>query len=101
MSQLIRKKCNGANKHDNDFTRDDLLRKTPTVKSAAASASVNPVTAAADGVDGWGGIDRHPASARAACVAAAAAPSTETVNSRRERGVIRPYNTSRRTRGAR
>ena len=39
MSQLIRKKCNGANKHDNDFTRDDLRRKTPVAKSASASAS--------------------------------------------------------------
>ncbi|MBS1812843.1 MAG: hypothetical protein JST84_32045 [Acidobacteria bacterium] len=34
------KKCNGANKHDNDFTRDDLLRKTPVAKSASPYASV-------------------------------------------------------------
>ena len=39
MSQLIRKKCNGANKHDNEFTRDDLLRKTPVAKSASPFAS--------------------------------------------------------------
>ena len=39
MSQIIRKKCNGKEKHDNDFTRDDLLRKTPVAKSASASAS--------------------------------------------------------------
>lgn len=39
MSQLICKKCNGANKHDNEFTRDDLLRKTPVAKSASPYAS--------------------------------------------------------------
>ena len=39
MSQLIRKKCNGQGKHDNDFTRDELLRKLPVTRSAPASAS--------------------------------------------------------------
>ena len=36
MSQLIRKKCNGKEKHDNDFTRDQLLRKAPVVRGAPA-----------------------------------------------------------------
>ncbi|MBI3422478.1 MAG: hypothetical protein HY011_06025 [Acidobacteria bacterium] len=36
MSQIIRKKCNGKEKHDNDFTRDDLLRKAPVVRIAPA-----------------------------------------------------------------
>ena len=40
MTQRIRKKCNNLKeKHDNDFTRDDLLRKTPVAKSASPSAS--------------------------------------------------------------
>ena len=39
MSQLIRKKCNGKENHDNDFTRDDLLRKTPTVKSGTINSN--------------------------------------------------------------
>ena len=40
MSQLIRKKCNNLKEnHDNDFTRDDLLRRTPVAKSTSASAS--------------------------------------------------------------
>jgi len=42
MSQIIRKKCNGQEKHDNDFTRDELLRKMPVTRSAAA----NPFAAA-------------------------------------------------------
>lgn len=37
MSQIIRKKCNGKEKHDNDFTRDELLRKMPVTRSAAAT----------------------------------------------------------------
>ena len=36
MSQIIRKKCNGQAKHDNDFTRDELLRKLPVTRSAPA-----------------------------------------------------------------
>jgi hypothetical protein len=39
MSQIIRKKCNGKEKHDNDFTRDVLLRKMPVVKNASAIPS--------------------------------------------------------------
>ena len=39
MSQLIRKKCNGTGKHDNDFTRDDLLRATPVVRGGAPFAA--------------------------------------------------------------
>ena len=39
MSQIIRKQCNGTNKHANDFNRDDLLRKIPVPKSAAMGAS--------------------------------------------------------------
>jgi hypothetical protein len=41
MGQLIRKKCNGANKHDNDFTREALLEKLPVAKSAATHPSVD------------------------------------------------------------
>ena len=41
MSQIIRKKCNGKEKHDNDFTRDELLRKVPVTRGAPA----NPATA--------------------------------------------------------
>lgn len=37
MSQIIRKKCNGKEKHDNDFTRDELLRKMPVTRSASAN----------------------------------------------------------------
>lgn len=40
MSQIIRKKCNGQEKHDNDFTRDELLRKLPVAKSATVSPAV-------------------------------------------------------------
>jgi len=36
MSQIIRKKCNGKEKHDNDFTRDELLRKVPVTRGAPA-----------------------------------------------------------------
>jgi hypothetical protein len=39
MSQIIRKKCNGKEKHDNDFTRDELLRKLPVTRSASANPS--------------------------------------------------------------
>jgi hypothetical protein len=43
MNQIIRKKCNGREKHDNDFTRDELLRKMPVTRRASAipSASVD------------------------------------------------------------
>lgn len=42
MSQIIRKKCNGQAKHDNDFTRDELLRPTPLTRSGAAAAADLP-----------------------------------------------------------
>lgn len=42
MSQIIRKKCNGQAKHDNDFTRDELLRPTPLTRSGAAAAALPP-----------------------------------------------------------
>lgn len=39
MSQIIRKKCNGKEKHDNDFTRDELLRKMPVTRKVSAIPS--------------------------------------------------------------
>jgi hypothetical protein len=41
MSQIIRKKCNGKEKHDNDFTRDELLRKMPVTRKASAIPSAS------------------------------------------------------------
>ncbi|MBS1790483.1 MAG: hypothetical protein JST85_22370 [Acidobacteria bacterium] len=41
MSQIIRKKCNGKEKHDNEFTRDELLRKMPVTRNS----SINPISA--------------------------------------------------------
>jgi hypothetical protein len=41
MSQIIRKRCNGREKHINDFTRDELLRKIPVTKRASAIPSAS------------------------------------------------------------
>ena len=38
MSQIIRKKCNGANKHDNDFKLSDLVSRTSTVRELTTNS---------------------------------------------------------------
>ncbi len=39
MSQIIRKKCNGANKHDNDFKLTDLILRTFTVRELTTNSA--------------------------------------------------------------
>ncbi len=38
MSQIIRKKCNGAYKHDNEFKLTDLILQTPMVREFSGNS---------------------------------------------------------------
>lgn len=42
MSQIIRKKCNGTNKHDNEFKLTDLIIKIPMVRGHSTSGDEIP-----------------------------------------------------------
>jgi hypothetical protein len=38
MSQIVKKRCNGPNKHENEFKLEDLKREIPVTRKGSANS---------------------------------------------------------------